>query len=150
MSYVECQIIGVPYYSPSEHPPVVFMNSITAPDPAFPENEWVTVEIPVIPDDTKFVHLTGVMIITSGAVDLAETADMHLRLRRYLAPPNAYSPDYVGQVCESRTGGVRSPFAAWCPVENRKFQLHWTRSTPYPHPQHAAYGLKLYVDAYGR
>lgn len=150
MAWVEGQIIGVPYYSPSEYPPVVFANSLQASDPNFPEGRWVAVEINTLPADTKAVHLTGILIITYGSSDLSETADLTLRLRRYLGPGNGYNPDYVGQVCEVRLGGVRSSFASWVAVENRKFELFWTRSSPYPYPAHAAYGIKLYVDAYLR
>lgn len=155
LPYIEGQIIGVPYHSPSQNPPVVFLNDIDAPSTTFPAGQWVTVEVPDIPEDTKAVSLVGVMMITSGSLQVAgdfpqQQPNMTLRVRRWVGPTIPYSPDYVGQVVEARFGGVRTNFSSWCAVENRKFEIFWTRNTPYPHPGYAAYGLKIYIDAYMR
>lgn len=146
--WVEGLIQGVPYYSPSEYPPVVFENSINSD---VGSGVWKEATIPSdIPEDVVAVSVVGILIITYGQTDLSETADLHLRLRRPLGATNAYLPDYIGQICESRSGGVRSPFSSWVAVADRKFEYHWTKTTPPPYPEHASYGFKLYVDSYLR
>lgn len=142
--WTEGRTIGVPYYSPAEYKPVVFCLDTG-------DGVWHEATVPAdVPADAIAVQLVGILIITYGQVDLSESCDMHLRLRRPLGPDSGYSPDYVGQVIEVRSGGVRSPFACWVSIERGKFEWHWTRSTPAGYPKHASYGIKLYVGAYLR
>jgi hypothetical protein len=46
--------------------------------------------------------------------------------------------------------GARHPFGVLVPVDWRRFQVYWTRSTLPPWPQHASYGFNAYVNAYLR
>lgn len=137
--------LAFPYYGPTQYPPVVFEAAIDGGS----ENRWIEATIPPeAPADAVAAHVVGILIITHpGLTQPIPTADLHLRLRRAIGVDNPYSPDYIGQVCEAQPGGVRSPFAAWVALQDRKFEYHWTRSTPPPYPQYPSYGFKLYVDA---
>jgi len=148
-AWVEGSVIGVPYYAPSENPPIAYCNAVAADDPTCPFDTWNERQIAGIPDDAKAAHVICKMIITNGNLTESATPDIHLRFRRALGQANQYSPDYVGQTV-SPVGGSRSPFAAWVALENRKLEFHWTRSTPAEWPAHAAYGLTCYADAYVR
>lgn len=146
MTWLRSGNLAFPYYSPSQDAPVVFMNAI---DGDSSDNQWRAAEIPQDAPDAVAAHVIGILIITHpGPVNgNVPTADLHLRLRRFLGSGNAYSPGYIGQICEAQPGGVRSPFAAWVALEDRKFEWHWTRTTPPPYPQYPSYGISLWVDA---
>jgi hypothetical protein len=147
--WIEGSIIGVPYYAPTENAPVIYMNSVNEDDPNWLPNQWNNVVVPGIPDNARAVQLTGLLIISPGET-ANETPDLHLRFRRWLPGNNLYLPPYIGQACASVTTGARHPFSVWVPVDWRRFQVYWTRSTPPPWPQHASYGFNAYVNAYLR
>jgi hypothetical protein len=151
--FLEGTRVGIRYYSPTEAPPVIFMNSVDGTEPEYAPNQWNNVVVPSIkddpsngiPDDCIAVFLCGILIITNGYA--SESADMHVRFRRWLSGNNTYFPPYILQAV-SNVGGARHPFSLWVPVDTRRFQFYWTRSTQPPWPQHASYGLNAYVSDY--
>lgn len=155
MSWIRATQFFVPYYAPTEHGPIVYMNAVQGNDPAMPPDSWITAEMPSatidpsgIADDAVAVQLGLILIVTNGtAADL--NPDLIVVMRRWLPPELPYEPDYLLQA-ESVVGGSREPASITVSVDARRFQYKWKRSTPPPWPLHASYGFKMYVTGYWR
>lgn len=168
MSYwVKKRDTWFPYYAPSDGGIVAFVNNGDPPPTYIPypgsapvlvyphlgpdtilNDVWVTACLPPeLPNSIYLAHIVGVMIITYGEADLSHTAEMQVTFRRPLYPPlHGSNYDYVAQVCEARSGGVRSPLAVEVAIEDGKFQYRWTRATP-KSVAGISYGIKLYVTS---
>lgn len=158
MAWLEGTRIGVRYYSPTEAPPIIYSNSVNGDDPNCPPNQWNNAVVPSIsddpangiPDDCIAVFLSGILIITGGNTPTDEAADIHVRFRRWLAGNNQYLPAYAAQAVAETNNGARNPYTQIVPVDCRRFQFYWTRSTPPPYPVHASYGFNAWVSGYVR
>lgn len=114
----------------------------------YPDNKWITVSVADrVPEGTKAIYLTGLLLITHGYVD--EIGGLTIAFRRKGETENYR---YNHQTCEAHIGGgARSPMSVWVPLdENREFEFKWTRSTPEPHPQHCCYGINLVLNAFAK
>lgn len=138
-------ILGIRDESPAQGPAMVLQIEV---DGGNSHDKWLVATVPDdVPHDVIGVHLAGILIITYGSHDLSESADLEIKFRAFGSTLN---PDYCMQVCEARSGGVRSNAAVWVPVNDGKLEYKWKRTTPPPYPEHASYGFKLFADAYLR
>lgn len=144
-SWTECTTIGVPTDN-SKQPNAIFVNSYSGSGPS--SGSWHEIDISdKIPEDTKAVFLSGVLIITHGTT--SEIANLTIGFR---APGSSFDPNgqnYIGQCIEANTtGGQRSTFATWVPVIDGKFEFRWDRPTTANYPIYSAYGVNLSLQAY--
>lgn len=144
-SWILGTAISVVSPSISLAPQVVFFNSYTGVGPKV--NEWQTVNLAdILPNNTKAVHVTGLLLITHG--NTHQIAD----LRIYFRCDESYDPtgSYKQQVIETDiNGGQRSPMSAWiCLDNNLSFQYKWEIAGELgQYPQQSAYGGNLVIDA---
>lgn len=143
MTFVKATEFYVNNSWPGEVMPV-FVNTYTGVGGG--PNIWHTVDMsPWVPEDTKAIHLTGMLIITHGST--AEIADMVLHLRT----DQTVSTVPTWQVIETSTsGGQRSTMATWVGLDSqRQFQYMYTMKNPGTMwPTYSAYGINLRMDAY--
>lgn len=144
-TWTEGTIIGVPTDNP-KRPVVVFANSYTGEGPS--AGQWATIDVSEhVPQDTKAVFLSGILILTHGTT--AETCNLTTTFR---APGSTHpASDYNGQAVEGAIGnGIRSTMSLWAPVVDGKFEFQWNRNTGGNWPAHCAYGVNLSLQAYAR
>ena len=131
------------------HNMVVFLNSATGDGvDKYPMNQWATVDLSgYVPENTKAVFLSGMLIITHGSV--AETCDLHTYFR---SGNSVTDTQYVGQTVEAHIGGgQRSNHSVWVPLDDGKFQFKWNSSTyPNTYPTHRSYGVNMRLNAWLR
>lgn len=139
-AWIEGSVFGAPSDN-SKRPIAIFARhdgAGTIPLISIPPNQWVTINLangsqwnvngdpvtfqPNLPEDTKAIFLSGLVVIThpGGSV----TCDLWANFR---APGSTLPHDsYQMQTIEAISGsGVRSNAAAWVPVVNRQFQIYW-------------------------
>ncbi|MGW8304377.1 MAG: hypothetical protein ACWGIK_00935 [Achromobacter pulmonis] len=164
--WLEGTAVGVPEGGPASHMIApIFINTATGegvaqlPDSGVPgaNGPWRLVDLSgIVPEGTKAVFLSGLLIITHGT----ETgiADMAIGFRKpgyVLNPTPAWDPNdhsFAMQCCEADvTGGQRSTAATWVALdENLKLECRWMRTMPGAHPQKPSYGINLRITAYLR
>jgi len=114
---------------------------------SYPHNEWITVSVADrVPESAKSIYLTGLLIISCGSQP--ESPDMTIKFRR---KGETKEGRYTHQAhyC-THPGSVRSPMSLWVPLnEDREFEFKWTRSTYGQWPTNAAYGIALFMNAWG-
>lgn len=146
MNFIECDKIYVNYDTPQEVP-AIFFNTYTGVGGA--PNVYNTVDMSAyVPEGTKAIHMTGIMIITHGSTP--ETADLSLFLR---TNQNVDNPNYAWQCIEAHLGGgQRSTMATWVALdENRCFQYKYTVTNPNAtYPLYSAYAVNTRMDAYAK
>lgn len=142
MKYIECTKLHVAEDTPKGFR-AVFVNTYTGvggkPD------VWHTVNVQgKVPEGTKAVHLTGILIITHGSK--SEIADMGLHFRTN----RNRDPSKIAQCVETSTaGGQRSPMACWVSLDdNYEFQYKYTiTKANSTWPTSSSYGVNLSIDA---
>lgn len=129
---------------------VIFLNTHSQPDGLAP-GVWHTLDVAAlgVPQDAVAVFLSGLLIISHGWSP--ETCSLTMAFR---APGSQdLAGNYIFQTIEAAIfGGQRSNAAAWLPVKNGKFEMHWTQSSPRDKawPETCAYGVNLRASAYVR
>ncbi len=107
-----------------------------------------------LPEDTKAIFVSGILIITHGMK--SETADLQVGFRAAgdnndpakVVPGGVW---YSAQSVEAAIGnGQRSTMASWIPVRNGAFEFKWTRSTSGSWPESSSYGINLTFQAFAR
>lgn len=164
LDWTEGSIVGFPTGGPASHMiSPIFINTATGsgmtqyPDSGLPGSDgpWRKVDLSaVVPEGTKAVFLSGLLIITHGTNP--GTADLAVGFRKtgfQLTPNPTGDPDnhaYVLQVCDAFPGGgQRSSAAVWVALdENRCFEFRWQRTLPGAWPSNPAYGINLRVTSY--
>ncbi len=126
----------------------IFLNSYTGEGlDTFPANEWSTVDLSgILPEGTKAVYLSGLLIITHGTEE--ELCDLTLAYRNHGERDDHI---YIAQTVETAVqGGQRTPHSIWIPVLEGKFEIKWSRSTDGTWPAHCSYGINLKAVGYLR
>lgn len=164
--WLEGTAVGVPEGGPASHMIApIFINTATGegvaqlPDSGVPgaNGPWRLVDLSgIVPEGTKAVFLSGLLIITHGSE--AGIADLAIGFRKpgyALNPTPAWDPNdhsFVMQCCEvDVTGGQRSTAATWVPLDDdRCFEIRWQRSMAGSFPVKPSYGINLRITAYLR
>jgi len=114
---------------------------------SYPTDQWITVSVADrVPENAKSIYLTGILIMTTG--NTWETPYMTIKFRRkgcLLEPKHSHMASIA-----STPGSARSTMSVWVPLnENKEFEFMWTRSTGGQWPTNTAYGISLYLNAFG-
>ncbi len=113
---------------------------------SYPDNKWITISVADrVPDTCKAIYLTGILIITTG--NAQEDSFMKTYFRR-----KGDKKEFVDihRASVSTPCGVRTPVSLWVSLnEDKEFEFKWTRSTYGQYPNHSAYGMALYLNAWG-
>lgn len=150
----EGTIVGVVADSPTQRPPLIFVNTWTGEGlDAFPMGVWTDVHTAgLVPAGVIAVDLTGIMIITHGWA--VEICDLTIAFRRKGTTREDYP--YAGQVIEASTqNGQRTNYTGRIPVDDHGvFQLKWVQTPAYPvgftWPLFCAYDIDLRLTGYLR
>ncbi len=110
----------------------------TLPAISIPPDTWVTIDLsngpqwyyngdqttfqPNLPEDTKAVFLSGLLIITHPGGVITCDLWANFRAPGSTLPYNSYQVQTLEAIAGS---GVRSNAAVWVPVVNRQFQIYW-------------------------
>ena len=143
--WIPLTTITVPKHAPSQQQ-VIFVNSYEEIGPL--AGEWHTIDVSnLVPEEAKAIFLEGILIITHGFS--TETANLQIFFR---ADGVTDYYIYPGQVIEaSSENGQRSPMSLWIPLsKDKKFQFKWTRTNPGQWPIWSAYGINLWLNAWGK
>ena len=120
-----------------------------------PGTGWTTITLD-IPADAKAMAVGGLLVITHGTQP--ENADLRLGFRDVSDTVNR---PYIGQAgCQDPVPGVRIPFFAIVPVNQKKFQFKWAcidssssnprLITPGAWPHRSSYAINLSVQGVWR
>lgn len=114
---------------------------------SYPDNQWITVSVADrIPPTAKSIYLTGLLIISCG--NTPEQPNMTIKFRRK-GETDEYRYTHQTHYC-THPGATRSTLSLWVPLdEHQEFEFKWTRSTFGQWPNNAAYGIALYLNAWG-
>jgi hypothetical protein len=149
-TFVEGTVIGIAKDHPKQHN-VVFINT-TDPDTVktWPPNRWNVVDCSrIVPDGTKAVALSSLLIITHGKN--AGIANLTVAVRRHGSTIDN-SRNYHTQTVEAHTGGgQRTSDTIWVALSpDRRFEVFWSRSDEPPYPDGSAYGVNMNLFGYLR
>lgn len=173
--WIECDKIYVTRQSPKQEWLVMWMNTFSQPlypvsdnypfpgdwteadrwmerydwaGKSYPDDEWITVNVSDrVPEGTKAVFLTGILIVSYGATDIP--ANMTVKFRRK-GETEEYK--YIHQACITKAPEcARSGISVWIPLdENGEFEFKWNRSTYGQWPEYPAYGMCLGLNAFAK
>lgn len=110
----------------------------TIPAISIPADTWVTVDLangpnwyvngdqttfqPNLPEDTKAIFLSGLLIITHPGGSVTCDLWANFRAPGSSLPYNSYQVQTIEAISGS---GIRSNAAVWVPVVNRRFEVYW-------------------------
>jgi hypothetical protein len=148
--FVEGSTIGIAADNPKQHN-VLFVNTT---DPAtterWPPNRWNVVDCSsIVPEDTKAVALSSLLIITHGKK--SAIADLTVAVRRQGSTLDN-SKNYHAQTIETdAAGGQRTPDTIWVALSSDlKFEVFWTKTDERSYPEGSAFGINMNLFGYLR
>ena len=149
-TFVEGTIMGVTKDHPKQHN-VVFINTTdSATVRTWPPDQWNVVDCSnIVPDGTKAVALSTLLIITHGKK--VGIANLTMAVRRHGSTIDN-SRNYHAQTIEATTiGGQRSSDTIWVALSpDRRFELFWSRTNELPHSEGSAFGINMNLFGYLR
>lgn len=116
---------------------------------SYPDDQWITVSVADrVSKDATCIYLSGLLLISTGDIRDPIAPNMTIKFRRN-GEEKEYRYTHQTTVC-TFPGTSRSTMSVWVPLnKNKEFEFKWTRSTYGKWPLGSAYGMALYINAWG-